>query len=79
MNSETKLIKSRVGLLNLAEQLNNVTRAKFKIKTYFFRYKLRFFRHACHWYIINSGILHDYIAHHKYDGIDFFKNRLIFL
>lgn len=26
MNSETKLIKSRVGLLNLAEQLNNVTR-----------------------------------------------------
>ena len=27
MNSETKLIKSRVGLLNLAEQLNNVTRA----------------------------------------------------
>jgi transposase InsO family protein len=27
MNSETKLIKSRVGLLNLAEQLNNVTKA----------------------------------------------------
>ena len=27
MNSETKLIKSRVGLLNLADQLNNVTRA----------------------------------------------------
>src|SRR3982751_484938 len=27
MNSETKLIKSRVGLLNLAEQLNNVTSA----------------------------------------------------
>src|SRR5215218_4609776 len=27
MNSETKLIKSRVGLLNLAEQLHNVTRA----------------------------------------------------
>ncbi len=27
MNSETKLIKSRVGLLSLAEQLNNVTRA----------------------------------------------------
>jgi transposase InsO family protein len=27
MNSETKLIKSRVGLLNLAEQLNNVSRA----------------------------------------------------
>ncbi len=27
MNSETELIKSRVGLLNLAEQLNNVTRA----------------------------------------------------
>jgi transposase InsO family protein len=27
MNSATKLIKSRVGLLNLAEQLNNVTRA----------------------------------------------------
>lgn len=27
MNSETKLIKSRVGLLNLAEQLNNVTHA----------------------------------------------------
>jgi hypothetical protein len=27
MNSETKLIKSRAGLLNLAEQLNNVTRA----------------------------------------------------
>ena len=27
MNSESKLIKSRVGLLNLAEQLNNVTRA----------------------------------------------------
>lgn len=27
MNSETKLIKSRIGLLNLAEQLNNVTRA----------------------------------------------------
>jgi transposase InsO family protein len=27
MNSETKLIKSRVGLLNLAEQLQNVTRA----------------------------------------------------
>jgi hypothetical protein len=27
MNSQTKLIKSRVGLLNLAEQLNNVTRA----------------------------------------------------
>lgn len=27
MNLETKLIKSRVGLLNLAEQLNNVTRA----------------------------------------------------
>jgi len=27
MNSETKLIKSRVGLLNLAEQLRNVTRA----------------------------------------------------
>src|SRR5688572_3518662 len=27
MNSETKLIKSRVGLLNLAEQLSNVTRA----------------------------------------------------
>jgi len=27
MNSETKLIKSRVGLLNLAEQLKNVTRA----------------------------------------------------
>ena len=27
MNSETKLIKSRVGLLNLAEQLDNVTRA----------------------------------------------------
>lgn len=27
MNSETKLIKSRVGLINLAEQLNNVTRA----------------------------------------------------
>lgn len=27
MNSETKLIKPRVGLLNLAEQLNNVTRA----------------------------------------------------
>jgi Winged helix-turn helix len=27
MNSETKLIKSRVGLLNLAEQLNNVTLA----------------------------------------------------
>jgi transposase InsO family protein len=27
MNSETKLIKSRVGLLILAEQLNNVTRA----------------------------------------------------
>jgi transposase InsO family protein len=27
MNSETKLIKSRVGLLKLAEQLNNVTRA----------------------------------------------------
>ena len=25
MNSETKLIKSSVGLLNLAEQLNNVT------------------------------------------------------
>lgn len=28
MNSETKLIRSRVGLLNLAEQLNNVTRAR---------------------------------------------------
>lgn len=28
MNSATKLIKSRVGLLNLAEQLNNVTRAR---------------------------------------------------
>ncbi len=27
MNSSTKLIKSRVGLLNLAEQLGNVTRA----------------------------------------------------
>lgn len=27
MNSETKLIKSKVGLLNLAEQLSNVTRA----------------------------------------------------
>ncbi len=27
MDSETKLIKSRVELLNLAEQLNNVTRA----------------------------------------------------
>jgi hypothetical protein len=27
MNSETELIKSRVGLLNLAEQLDNVTRA----------------------------------------------------
>ena len=27
MNSETKLIKSRIGLLNLAELLNNVTRA----------------------------------------------------
>ena len=27
MNSETKLIKSRVGLLNLAEQLSNVTKA----------------------------------------------------
>jgi hypothetical protein len=27
MNSETKLIKSKVGLLNLAQQLNNVTRA----------------------------------------------------
>ena len=27
MNSETKLIKSRVGLLNLAEQLQNVTQA----------------------------------------------------
>ena len=27
MNSETKLIKSKVDLLNLAEQLNNVTRA----------------------------------------------------
>ena len=27
MNSQTKLIKSKVGLLNLAEQLNNVTRA----------------------------------------------------
>jgi transposase InsO family protein len=27
MNQETKLIKSRVGLLKLAEQLNNVTRA----------------------------------------------------
>lgn len=27
MNSETKLIKSRVGLLHLAEQLSNVTRA----------------------------------------------------
>lgn len=27
MNSDTKLIKCRVGLLNLAEQLNNVTRA----------------------------------------------------
>ncbi len=27
MNSETKLIKSRVGLLNFVEQLNNVTRA----------------------------------------------------
>jgi transposase InsO family protein len=27
MNSETKLIKSRVGLLHLAEQLNNVTQA----------------------------------------------------
>lgn len=27
MDSQTKLIKSRVGLLNLAEQLNNVTRA----------------------------------------------------
>ena len=27
MNSATKLIKSRVGLLHLAEQLNNVTRA----------------------------------------------------
>lgn len=27
MNSATKLVKSRVGLLNLAEQLNNVTRA----------------------------------------------------
>ncbi len=27
MNSETKLIKSRVGLLNIAEQLNNITRA----------------------------------------------------
>jgi len=27
MNSETKLIKSRVGLLNLAEQLKNVTQA----------------------------------------------------
>lgn len=27
MNSESKLIKSRVGLLNLAEQLSNVTRA----------------------------------------------------
>ncbi|MFN5647516.1 MAG: helix-turn-helix domain-containing protein [Sphingobacteriales bacterium] len=27
MNSKTKLIKSRVGLLNLAEQLNNFTRA----------------------------------------------------
>ncbi len=27
MNSETKLIKSRIGLLNLAGQLNNVTRA----------------------------------------------------
>lgn len=26
MNSEAKLIKSRIGLLNLAEQLNNVTR-----------------------------------------------------
>ena len=27
MNSETKLIKSRVGVLNLAEQLDNVTHA----------------------------------------------------
>ncbi|MEO6964152.1 MAG: helix-turn-helix domain-containing protein [Puia sp.] len=27
MNSETKLIKSRVGLLTFAEQLNNVTSA----------------------------------------------------
>ena len=27
MNSETKLIKSRLGLLKLAEHLNNVTRA----------------------------------------------------
>jgi hypothetical protein len=27
MNSESKLIKTRVGLLNLAEQLHNVTRA----------------------------------------------------
>lgn len=27
MNAETKLIKSKVGLLNLAQQLNNVTRA----------------------------------------------------
>jgi hypothetical protein len=27
MNPETKLIKSRGGLLNLAEQLNNLTRA----------------------------------------------------
>ena len=27
MNSETKLIKSRVGLLRLAEELNNVTHA----------------------------------------------------
>jgi len=27
MNSETKLIKSRLGLLKLAEHLNNVTKA----------------------------------------------------
>lgn len=27
MNSETKLIKSRTGLLKLAEHLNNVTKA----------------------------------------------------
>jgi hypothetical protein len=27
MNSQTKLIKCKVGLLNLAEQSNNVTRA----------------------------------------------------
>lgn len=28
MNFATKLIKPRIGLLNLAEQLNNVTRAR---------------------------------------------------